>query len=94
MLKRPLLLESPTPEEEEDIKYRVRDIYQEAYGLSVPVLPRTDVRTSIRSEIRRWIAQWDILRFYPDYQPHVTEDAMRFDTESIPDDALASDDEE
>ena len=94
MLKRPLLLESPTPEEEEDIKYRVRDIYQEAYGLSVPVLPRTDVRTSIRSEIRRWIAQWDILRYYPDYQPHVTEDAMRFDTESIPDDALASDDEE
>ena len=94
MLKRPLLLESPTPEEEEDIKYRVRDIYQEAYGLSVPVLPRTDVRTSIRSEIRRWIAQWDILRYYPDYQPHVTEEAMRFDTESIPDDALASDDEE
>lgn len=93
LLKRPLLLDSPTPDEEEDIKYRVRDIYQEAYGISVPALPRTDVRTSIRSEIRRWIAQWDIRRYYPDYQPHMTEETMQFDTEAIPDDAIPPDDE-
>jgi hypothetical protein len=94
LLKRPLFLDSPTSEEEEDIKYRVREIYAEAYGVSVPVLPRTDVRTSIRSEIRRWIAQWDILRYYPDYQPHMTEEAMQFDTKAIPDDAIPPDDSE
>jgi len=90
MLKRFLLLDAPSREEEEDIKYRVKGLYEEAYGVGVPALPRTDVRTSIRSEIRRWIAQWDILRFYPDYRPHMTEEAVQFDTSAIADEDLAA----
>jgi len=88
MLKRFLLLDTPSPAEEEDIKYRVKALYEEAYGVTVPALQRTDVRTSIRSEIRRWIAQWDILRFYPDYRPHMIEEAMQFDASAIADEDL------
>ncbi|MGI4789550.1 MAG: BREX system ATP-binding domain-containing protein [Janthinobacterium lividum] len=89
LLKQFLLLDAPTREEEEDIKYRVKGLYEEAYGIGVPALPRTDVRTSIRSEIRRWIAQWDILRFYPDYRPQMIEDTMQFDSSAIADEDLA-----
>ena len=90
LLKEFLLLDAPSREEEEDIKYRVKGLYEEAYGVNVPVLPRTDVRTSIRSEIRRWITQWDIMRFYPDYRPQMTEEAVQFDPSVISDADLAS----
>jgi len=91
LLKRPFLLESPTAEQEEQVKYRVKGLYEQAYNASVPMLPRvrTDVRTSIRSEIRRWITLWDLHRYYPDYTPQVESGDIQFDTSEISDQTLA-----
>ena len=91
LLKKPFFLESPTPEQEEQVKYRVKALYEQAYNTSVPPLPRVraDVRTSIRSEIRRWITMWDLHRYYPDYMPHVETSSVEFDTSEISDQALA-----
>lgn len=96
MLKSPFRLESPTPQQEEEIKYRVKAIYEEAYGAPVPGLPdaRRDVRISIRSEIRRWITLWDLHRFYPDYQADIAVDDIHFDPGAISDAEIASEDED
>ncbi len=94
LLKDPFMLESPTSEQEEQIKYRVKGLYEQAYQAGVPALPRAraDVRTSIRSEIRRWITMWDLHRYYPDYTPDVSADDVHFDTHEISDDTLAQSD--
>jgi len=94
LLKSPYRLESPTREQEEEIKYRVKSIYEEAYGESVRDFPaqRDDVRISIRSEIRRWITLWDLQRYYPDYGAHVDVEEMHFDPSMIADSAIAPED--
>ena len=91
LLKNPFFLESPTSEQEEQIKYRVKGLYEQAYQTSAPTLPRvrSDVRTTIRSEIRRWITMWDLHRYYPDYTPDVQASDVHFDTREISDDTLA-----
>lgn len=91
MLKSPFRLESPTPEQEEEIKYRLKAIYEEAYGVPVPPLSeaRRDVRTSIRSEIRRWITLWDLHRYDAAYQPDVEVEEVRFDPTLLADADLA-----
>lgn len=96
MLKSPYRLESPSPEQEEQIKYRVKSIYEDAYGVTMPDFPtrRNDVRLSIRSEIRRWITLWDLHRYYPDYNASVAVDAVQFDPKAIADAELAVDEEE
>jgi hypothetical protein len=96
MLKSPFRLESPTPQEEEEVRYRVKAIYEQAYGVTVPALPdaRHDVRTSIRSEIRRWITLWDLHRYYPAYSPQVEEESLPFDQSAIADADLLQGDEE
>lgn len=94
LLKNPFVLESPTAEQEEQIKYRVKALYEQAYQAGVPALPRVraDVRTSIRSEIRRWITMWDLHRYYPDYTPDVSTGDVHFDTREISDETLAQSD--
>jgi hypothetical protein len=69
----PDTLESPTPEQEEEVRYRIKAIYEQAYGVTVRLLPTpaTDRDRSIRWKIRRWITEWDFLRYDPDYQAHV-----------------------
>lgn len=96
LLKSPFRLESPTPEQESEIKYRVKAIYESAYGIGVPPLPdvRHDVRTSIRSEIRRWITLWDLNRYYPSYQAEVEVDELHFDPSAIADSDIVQDDED
>ena len=91
LLKKPYYLESPTPEQEEQVKYRVKNLYDQAYNTSVPFLPRVrgDVRTTIRSEIRRWITLWDLHRYYPDYTADVESGDVQFDTSEISDQTLA-----
>ena len=91
LLKKSLLLESPTPEQEEQVKYRVKGLYEQAYNTDAPALPRirNDVRTSIRSEIRRWITLWDLHRYYPDYTPQMESGDIQFDTSEISDQTLA-----
>lgn len=93
LLKTPFRLESPGPEEEEAIKYRIQSIYAEAYGIPAPPPPaaRSDVRTSIRSEIRRWITLWDMQRYYPGYVPEVGVDPVTFDGTVIPDPEIPED---
>ena len=94
MLNKRYELASVTPEEEEEIKYRVKAIYERAYGVTAPNLPNLrDVRTTVRSQIRRWITYWDLRRYAPDYQADVESEAMQFDTREIGDDALFTGDE-
>ena len=96
LLKKSFLLETPTSEEEEEIKYRVKGLYERAYGEIAPALSavRTDVRTTIRSEIRRWITLWDLHRYYPDYAPQMQSEEVHFDTTEIADDTLAREEDE
>ena len=94
LLKKRVLLAPPTPEEEEEVKYRVKAIYEQAYERNVPNLPASrDVSTSIRSQIRRWITYWDLQRYDPKYRPDVEEGAVHFDESAIADDVLLSGDE-
>ena len=87
LLKSKTRLDSPTSQEEEDIKYRVKQIYEEAYNVtaSLELAKRRDVRTSIRSEIRRWITLWDLQRYSPDYEAVLENDQILFDTADISD---------
>jgi hypothetical protein len=96
LLKSPFRLESPTFEQEEEIKYRVRAIYEAAYDVPVSALPeeRKDVRTSIRSEIRRWITLWDLQRYYPEYRPNVEVEELYFDPDTISDAELTPNEED
>ncbi|MBI5016774.1 MAG: DUF2791 family P-loop domain-containing protein [Deltaproteobacteria bacterium] len=86
----PLRLAAPTAEQEEEVRYRIKAIYEQAYGVSVPTLPagRRDVRTSIRADIRRWITLWDLYRYDPAYAPDLQEDAVEFDAREVPDDLV------
>ena len=89
MLKKRYELASVTQEEEAEIKYRVKNIYEQAYGLTVPNLNMgPEVSASIRSQIRRWITFWDLHRYDPNYRPEVASDAVQFDTHQIGDDIL------
>jgi hypothetical protein len=94
LLKAPFRLESPTREQEAEIEYRVKAIYDVAYETTVPLLREAhgDVRTSIRSEMRRWITLWDLNRYYPDYSAEVSVEEMHFDATSIADTDIAADD--
>ena len=94
-LKKPFRLETPTTEQEEEIKYRVKAIYEEAYGAPLSSLPadRQDVRTSIRSEIRRWITLWDLQRYYPDQVANIEVDELHFDATEISDADIPPEDE-
>ncbi|MCW3051570.1 MAG: hypothetical protein JWN14_740 [Chthonomonadales bacterium] len=96
LLKAPFRLESPTREQEAEIEYRVKAIYETAYGVTVPLLgqARTDVRTSIRSEMRRWITLWDLNRYYPSYQADVNVEDIHFDATAIADADIVPDDED
>lgn len=72
---------SSSQEQDEEIKYRIKAIYERAYGVRVPNLPpEKDVRTTIRSDIRRWITLWDFHRHDPSYIPEVETEALTFDT--------------
>jgi hypothetical protein len=96
LLKAPFRLESPSSEQEEEIKYRVKSIYEEAYGVTVPPLNGNgrDVRTSIRAEIRRWITLWDLHRYDPSYRPDVEMGDVHFDSSDITDSEFAADEDE
>ncbi len=94
LLKTPFRLDAPTAQEKEEIKYRVKAIYEEAYGVSVPPLPpQRRATTSVRSEIRQWITLWDLHRYYPSYQANVEEEAIAFDTHDITDAEMTADEE-
>ncbi|MCW5933488.1 MAG: DUF2791 family P-loop domain-containing protein [Fimbriimonadia bacterium] len=91
LLQRAKLLESPTPEQEQTILYRLKSLYQEAYtGNNLPSLEDSPhrVHTTIRSEIRRWITLWDLHRYYPDYRVEVVEEALPTDTREMDDTLL------
>lgn len=92
-LKMPLLLQS-SPDQDEEIKYRIKGIYERAYALRVPNLPprRNEIRTTIRSQIRKWITLWDFYRHDPEYAPQMEEEALVFDTAEISDEEIPPDD--
>lgn len=94
LLAPPLRLQAPSAAEEAEIQYRVKSIYEQAYGQPVPVLaPGQDVRTSIRAEIRRWITCWDLMRYHPGYTPRVLTDEVRLDEREIAEDLAGGEDD-
>jgi hypothetical protein len=82
----PARLESSTPEQEEDVRYRIKAIYEQAYGVAVRLrpTPASDVHKSIRWKIRRWITEWDFLRYDPFYEPEVEGEDVKFGDGEIP----------
>ena len=88
------LLSTPDARQIEEIKYRVKSLYETAYGVSVREVDTRPDRTSIRSEIRRWITLWDLQRYDPDYVPQIQEEVLRFDESEIADESLATDEDE
>jgi hypothetical protein len=89
----PLRLQAPTSAEEAEIQYRVKAIYERAYGRAVPaVAAGQDVRTSLRAEIRRWITCWDLMRYHPGYCPRLQSEAVTFDEREISDDLRGEED--
>lgn len=96
LLKRPMSLQPPTAEQGEEIMYRIKQIYEQAYGR-----PVSDLRTEqgedllpIRSRIRRWITLWDLNRYYPDHAAQMQVEEIQFDTHEISDEEMAPDDED
>jgi len=87
------LLGSPDSRQIEEIKYRVKALYETAYGCAVHEVDTRIDRMSIRSEIRRWITLWDLHRYYPDYSADIREGTVEFDRAEIADDTLATDDD-
>lgn len=92
----PARLDVPTPQQEEEVRYRIKAIYEQAYGVTVPALPShaPDVHRSIRWEIRRWITEWDLLRYDPDYKTDVAEEEVRFSEKELADSETAFSDDE
>ncbi len=96
MVNNPMPLEPPTPEQEEEIKYRVAGIYERAYGVKTRSLPpeRFSAASTVRSRIRKWITLWDLERCYPDYSPDVATDEVVHDDREASDEVLAGDESE
>ncbi|MCC6483380.1 MAG: DUF2791 family P-loop domain-containing protein [Armatimonadetes bacterium] len=92
-LKQPIHLSEPTTEEKEQVKYRIKAIYEEAYGLSLPDLKTLAASTTMRSDIRRWVTLWDMHRYYPQHDPDVDVGNIEFDTTEISDEDLPSGEE-
>jgi len=85
----PFYLDSPTSNDEVSVYRRVREIYQQAYGLSPSdISNRGVVRTSIRSTIRRWITLWDMQRYFGDDVAEISDDDVVFDSSPIEDETL------
>lgn len=94
LLQSYLPLEDPTPEQRENIKYRIKHIYEQAYGIHVSEPPAyRDVFTGIRSEIRRWITHWDLMRYDPEHLPQIEAGEVTHDTREISEEEMASEEE-
>lgn len=89
---KPLGLQPPTPEQLDDIEYRVHQLYGEAYDTQPAELPATQViYTSLRQRIRSWITGWDLQRHDPAHRPNVLAEEVEFDEHEVPDELLAGD---
>jgi hypothetical protein len=95
LLKEYMPLENLTDSQQEKVLYRIKQIYERAYGIRVEEPPkRQGVYTSIRSEIRRWITHWDLMRYDPAYRPEIVTGEVTHDTSEIEDEELAPEQEE
>jgi len=81
-------LDSLTDQQYGEIYYRIRDVYQRAYGATVGNPPSRREQT-IRQAIRYWITWWDLGRYYPDYQPQISVADVPLDDREIADSDLA-----
>ncbi len=75
------------------IQFKVKGIYERAYGCQVAATPATrrEAGRTIRNEIRRWITQWDLRRYDPTYRSHVTADEVPMDDRVIAEDVMEGD---
>jgi hypothetical protein len=87
-------LEPISEGQEDEIRQRLRDLYERSYGVTLDHFPveRSDIDLPIRSMIRRWITQWDLRRYDPQYCPEVGVEEVPFATEEIVE-AMAWDEE-
>ena len=94
-LRKAIRLTPPNAEQEDQIKYRVTAIYEQAYGVKAQPLERESFRANtLRSEIRRWITIWDLHRCYADYSPAVVSEEVVHDTTEISDDSIMAGDDQ
>ncbi len=86
----------PSKEQDEQIMFRVKSIYEEAYEVHVQNSfgRKSAASTTIRAEIRAMITQWDLQRHYPEYIPNIHEEEIQHDDTEIPDTMLQDDENE
>jgi len=96
LVKNPMRLSPPDTEQQEQIRYRVKSIYETAYGVKASeiAVARRSYTTSIRSEIRRWITLWDLQRCYADSATEfdVISEEVQEDRSEIVDESVFDDD--
>jgi hypothetical protein len=85
LFRRVLPLTKPDRIEANEIMYRVKAIYDEAYGVRSPD-PRIDnelLGYQLRTQIRTWVTQWDLHRHYPQDRLEVSSGEVFLDAELI-----------
>jgi hypothetical protein len=87
------VLRDPTPEQIEDLKYRLYQLYRRAYPAFEGQMPPTGTAvSSLRAHVRQWITYWDLARFYPDAVSHLVTGDVEHDMTEVPDSDLIGDD--
>jgi len=76
-----------------DIKHRVRDLYERAYGVSTSDAKDSLTKTTIRADIRTWITYWDIDRYYGNQSDNLIVEQLEFDQREIGEEMLPSETE-
>jgi len=61
-------IKPPTKHDLDEIRHKVRDLYEKAYlWHAFPQSDVVDETAKLRVNLKRWINEWDLLRLYPDY---------------------------
>lgn len=68
------------------IRYRVQELYGEAYQVATSDPgPDPPGQLTLRSRIRSWITRWDLARYDPSYRPEIEAGQVVFDEQEIAD---------
>lgn len=87
-------LDPVTQAQREQIRYNIRRLYRDAYGIAeLPEPPPRDVFQTIRTEIRYWITVWDFARYYPDQRAEVEVEELPHDLTERPEGEQAESEE-
>lgn len=96
VFERQLDVVPPTPDEMQGILYKVRTLYEHAYGVPTgePTLDHEDYGNSLRRIIRKCIAQWDLGAYYEGEEAEIVAEEVPMDESAIGDEMLETGTEE